>query len=367
MRAQAAALAQQDQARLRGLTITQLAANCSGTCPAPPATRRDTTAVNGTTYTITSTSKYISGTGASPARPGSRAARRTRSPSPRRCRGRTTASARRSSSTASSRRRWAARSSRARRPLDPTGSTGLVGLAGVTVTPTGPSTVSPLTTDSDGCAIFGGLSAGSYTVSFTPPTGYVDVNGNTTIANQTPTVTATQSSLPDGRPARPARRDHRQLLDLLNNQTVTNQGDQFSVQNPALSPAPHLRHRQLRRPTHASPHRSAAGRRSTRPSRRSRATTSRRREAASTRPRPVAGQASVAGHLRPRRAPVTLPEPAMIILPYTSAGRARRLDLRRPVDSATHLLRHQLGTGRRTPADYGGTETESTDANATDA
>ena len=74
-----------------------------------------------------------------------------------------------------------------------TGSSGVTGLPGLTATLTGPSTTSPLTTDSAGCAIFAGLTAGSYTLNMTPPTGYVDKDGNTTIATQNPTVTATQT------------------------------------------------------------------------------------------------------------------------------------------------------------------------------
>jgi hypothetical protein len=66
------------------------------------------------------------------------------------------------------------------------------GLAGVTATVTGPSTVSPLTTDSSGCAVFAGLVGGTYTVSYSDP-GYVDKNGNPPASWSGP-VTSTQTT-----------------------------------------------------------------------------------------------------------------------------------------------------------------------------
>src|SRR5665213_3254416 len=53
---QAAALAQQDQARLRGLTIAQLSANGAGT-----GNTSSTQQVNGTIYKVVSASQFISG------------------------------------------------------------------------------------------------------------------------------------------------------------------------------------------------------------------------------------------------------------------------------------------------------------------
>jgi len=66
------------------------------------------------------------------------------------------------------------------------------GLAGVTATVTGPSTVSPLTTDNTGCAVFAGLTGGTYTVSYSDP-GYVDKNGNPPASWSGP-VTSTQTT-----------------------------------------------------------------------------------------------------------------------------------------------------------------------------
>ncbi|HEY1777774.1 MAG TPA: hypothetical protein VGG41_16580, partial [Solirubrobacteraceae bacterium] len=58
-RVEANALAEQDEARLRGLTITQLAATGSGT-----GNTTYTQVIDGTTYTITSSSQYITGSSA---------------------------------------------------------------------------------------------------------------------------------------------------------------------------------------------------------------------------------------------------------------------------------------------------------------
>ena len=58
-RVEANALAEQDQARLRGLTITQLAGTGTGS-----GNTQYSEVIDGETYTITSTSQYISGSSA---------------------------------------------------------------------------------------------------------------------------------------------------------------------------------------------------------------------------------------------------------------------------------------------------------------
>jgi len=183
-RVEANALAEQDQARLRSLTITQLAGSQGNT--------NYQTVVDGTTYTITSTSSYISGNNAGAA-----------------CASGTTTSTADEVET-SSKVTWGTNNDN-RNPViihglvtpneggslvvaAATGATGASGLAGVTVTLSGPTTVSPLTTDGTGCAIFGGLAGGSYTASFTPPTGDVTFSGATTVPNQTQTIVPTSTA-----------------------------------------------------------------------------------------------------------------------------------------------------------------------------
>jgi hypothetical protein len=180
---QAATLAQQDQARLRGLTITQL----SGT----GGNGVVTTAIDGTTYQVTSKSQFISGSsGASSCSSG----------------GTSSADEVQTTSTVN----WGTGSTftnGGRAPvvlhgiitpsqggsliISATDQTG-AGLAGVTATVTGPTTVSALTTDSSGCAIFAGLAGGTYTVAYSAP-GYVDKNGNPPASWSGP-VTSTQTA-----------------------------------------------------------------------------------------------------------------------------------------------------------------------------
>jgi type II secretory pathway pseudopilin PulG len=182
---QAATLAQQDQARLRGLTITQL----SGT----GGNGVVTTAIDGTTYQVTSKSQFISGSnGASSCTSG----------------GTSSADEVQTTSTVN----WGTGSTftnGGRAPvvlhgiitpsqggsliISATDQTG-AGLAGVTATVTGgPTTVSPLTTDSSGCAIFAGLAGGTYTVTYAAPPGYVDNTGKPP-ANWSGPVTSTQTA-----------------------------------------------------------------------------------------------------------------------------------------------------------------------------
>lgn len=181
-RVEADALAELDQARLRTLTITQLAG--------VQGNRSVSESVDGTSYTIASKSQYVSGTNA--------AMSCTTGPTT------TTADEVEITSTVT----WspgndsrlpviihglvtpAEGGSMVITAVDQNG----VGLAGVTATPAGPTTVSPLATDSNGCAIFGGLAGGSYTVGFADP-GYVDVNGNAN-PSQTKTVIPTETAGP---------------------------------------------------------------------------------------------------------------------------------------------------------------------------
>ena len=177
---QAATLAQQDQARLRGLTITQL----SGALGNQAAT----TVIDGTTYTVTSKSQFVSGASGAASCSTSGA----------------TGNA--DEVTTTSTVTWAPLND-GRPPvivhgiITPAQGGSLIvsatdqngnGLAGVTATVAGPSTVTPLTTDSTGCAVFAGLAGGTYTVSYSDP-GYVDKNGNPPASWSGP-VTSTQTT-----------------------------------------------------------------------------------------------------------------------------------------------------------------------------
>jgi Tfp pilus assembly protein PilE len=181
-RVEADSLAELDQARLRGLTITQLSGS--------QGNRSVSETVDGTSYTITSMSQYVSGTSA--------VMSCTTGPTV------TTADEVQITSTVT----WSPGNDK-RLPVivhglvtpaeggslvitatDPSGA----GLSGVTATPSGPTTVSALATDANGCAIFGGLAGGSYTVGFADP-GYVDVNGNAN-PSQTKTVIPTETAGP---------------------------------------------------------------------------------------------------------------------------------------------------------------------------
>jgi type II secretory pathway pseudopilin PulG len=193
---QAAALAQQDEARLRGLTISQLDSTGTSTGPANATTGNTsyTQTVDGTVYTVTSTSKFISGsTGASACSGGNADVVQT-------------------TSTVT----WATNNG-GRNPVvvhglitpnnggalvatvyngqAPSGSN--VGLAGVTISLSGgPTSVTPVITDSSGCVVFAGLDSGTYTVNYTAPTGgtWITNTGSTTIPSQNETVTATQTA-----------------------------------------------------------------------------------------------------------------------------------------------------------------------------
>jgi Tfp pilus assembly protein PilV len=191
LRAEAGSLAQQDQERLRGLTISQLTTTGSSGVGNQSATD----VVNGTTYTVTSTARYVSGSTGTAACTNGQATG--------------TADEIAITSTVT----WGT-DNNGRAPViihgvvTPSvggaliasastlqGTTGLTGpLAGVGVAVAGPSVPPALITDTTGCAVFGSLAGGTYTVTFTPPTNYVDLNGNTTLPTQSPTVTNTQTA-----------------------------------------------------------------------------------------------------------------------------------------------------------------------------
>jgi Tfp pilus assembly protein PilV len=169
---QAAQLAQQDQQRLQGMSIKQLA-NLS---------QNRTVTLDGTVYTVNSTGQFLSNTGGGSS-----------------CTSNGTGTA--DFVYIKSRVTWPALGNRT--PVDeesiitpPSGGslnvqvndqTGTSGLAGATVSVDGPDTDSA-TTNSAGCTIFGGLSVGNYTVGASR-NGYVDADGDSA-----PTVTSTVNS-----------------------------------------------------------------------------------------------------------------------------------------------------------------------------
>jgi Tfp pilus assembly protein PilE len=182
-RAQAAALAEADQARLHGLTLNNLSSSGTGNTY---GNTTYTTPVDGTTYKITSATEYVSGNGAASCT----------------TTGTSTADEVQTTSTVS----WNS-DAYAGGPVvlhglvtPPQGGALIVrvvdssqnGISGVTVTVTGPTSVSPLTTDAAGCVEFGGLAGGSYTAYATQ--NGTTVNGSqTVVATQTKTVVLTPS------------------------------------------------------------------------------------------------------------------------------------------------------------------------------
>jgi Tfp pilus assembly protein PilV len=181
-RAQAAALAEADQARLHGLTLNNLSSAGSGS---GYGNTSYTQSVDGTTYTITSSTKFVSGSGAASC---------TTS-------GTTTADEVQTTSMVT----WNS-DVYAGGPVEihglvtpPVGGSLIVrvldgsgnGISGVSVSLSGgPTSVTPLTTDSSGCVEFGGLSGGTYTVTGTQ--GSTVTTGHATVvATQTKTVILT--------------------------------------------------------------------------------------------------------------------------------------------------------------------------------
>ena len=220
-RVQAGELAQQDEARMRGLTITQLSGSGGNTS--------STVTIDGTIYTVASTARFISGASAG-------AACTT---------GPVTSNADEVETTSSV--SWSPGND-ARKPVavhglvTPSEGGSLIvtaidqagnGLAGVTASPTGPTTVSALTTDSNGCAVFGGLDGGSYAIAFSAP-GYVDVNGNAP-ASQTvtviPTTTANAQELQLGQ----AGTISATFQTTYNGSTVAGTSDQFVAINSGIT------------------------------------------------------------------------------------------------------------------------------------
>lgn len=182
-RSRAAALAQLDQERLRGLSAQQL------TDLAPPNQQSRTVTLGGIPYTIQSSANFLNSTGGSAC-------------------GTTGAGAAAyyeviSTVTWPPNRRSSVQMTSQITP--PAGGTLLVmtedqtgnPLPGVAVTATGPGSAAG-TTDSQGCAIFGGLTQGDYTLALTDA-GYV--NDDDVAANPldvSATVTSTATATPSG-------------------------------------------------------------------------------------------------------------------------------------------------------------------------
>ncbi len=184
-RAQATALAQADEARLRGLSVVQL----TGTA----GNATSSTSLDGTTYTVTSSTRYITGGG-----------------NPTCSAGQTGNSADEIATTSSV--TWPNMGNRppvqvhsvvtppvggavvVSATTGTAGATGPTGLAGMTASLTGgPTPTTPLVTDGFGCAIFPGLATGTYTLALTPPTGYITPDGVTGISSQSVAVSPTQT------------------------------------------------------------------------------------------------------------------------------------------------------------------------------
>lgn len=227
---QAGALAAQDQARLRGLTIAQLSSNGTGTGNwVQPAMT-----VGGTNYIVTSKSQFISGSSGSAA-----------------CTGTNSADEVQTTSTVT----WPSTQG-ARNPvvvhgeitpteggslvasvIDPTGA----GLAGVMIsTSGGPTATTPVTTDSSGCVVWAGLASGTYTVNFTPPAGtWIGVNGAAP-ASQSATVTATQTTHATQIQIGQAAAIQASFTTTFNGQTVAATTDQFVLSNTGMTPTPQV-------------------------------------------------------------------------------------------------------------------------------
>ena len=182
-RAAASALAESDQARLRGLTLDSLGSSGAGTgnYTAPPVT------IDGTAYTVSSTSKFVAATGSTSC---------TTS-------GTSNADEVQTTSAVS----WPSDGyaggpveihglvapqqggSLIARVVDQNGN----GVSGVTITLSGgPTSASPLTTDSSGCAVWAGLAGGAYTATASE-NGYLTPSGATS-ATATETVVPTETA-----------------------------------------------------------------------------------------------------------------------------------------------------------------------------
>jgi Tfp pilus assembly protein PilV len=358
-RNEAAALAQQDEARLRGLTITELSSSGTGT-----GNTTSSQTVDGTVYTITSASKFVSGSTA--------VSSCTTGPVT------TTADEVETSSSVT----WSGNNNV---PIvihglvtpDEGGSlivtavnnTGTTGLAGVTATPTGPTTIAPLTTDSNGCAVFGGLDGGTYNVAFSDP-GYVDVNGNSPPASQSvtvvPTETAKTTELELGQPGTISTGFTTTYTNGSGTTTAAATDDQFTAANSGIT----IGYRQFGTDSTSTNNTFTAGPIST-----------------GATMFPFLGGYSVFAGGCPVAPPaagvisstvtagatnnVTLPEPAMIVLPYVAASNATEVDDPAAAGSSTtpSVVYSATGwthrTGLSTTSYYDGTESVSSTASAT--
>lgn len=195
--AQANQLAQQDENRMRGLSPIELAASYTGSCSSSTTAwllygnQCHTTLIGGTTYTIQSSTSYVAQNGGAAAcTQGGNA---------------TTADFIATQSEVT----WTAGQNGNNNGVTPViehslisppgggsiiayagnGSTSNSGVAGVQFNVVGPSpstNTGTLTTDQNGCAVFGGLDAGNYTVSMAD-SRYMTENG---VSSQYPTLTA---------------------------------------------------------------------------------------------------------------------------------------------------------------------------------
>jgi Tfp pilus assembly protein PilE len=187
-------LAQQDEQRLRGLTATELSATATavGSTGSTYGNVTYPVTIDGENYTVTSTTRFVAASGGATSCTTS---------------GTSTADYVETASAVS----WHEGTS-TRAPViehsviaPPTGGSLIVeaelpntttGIAGVTITATGPGTstnVQTLTTDANGCAVFGGLAPGTYAIAETDP-GYATSTGITSqsaivVAGETQTLT----------------------------------------------------------------------------------------------------------------------------------------------------------------------------------
>ncbi|HEX4035501.1 MAG TPA: hypothetical protein VHX66_13740 [Solirubrobacteraceae bacterium] len=229
---QAATLAQQDQARLRGLTITQLSSTGSGT--GNTATSPFTTTIDGTAYKVVSTAAFISGSTGSSACSGSNGADEVQTTSTVTW-GQSYNNGGRTPVVVHGLITPAEGGALVATVVDPTGA----GLAGVIVSLSGPSAVNPVTTDSSGCVIWTGLATGSYTVSYTPPAGTWVTTGGVSPPTQTGSVTAGGTAHVPQEQIGQAASILASFTTAFNGQTaVSSESDQFVLESSGLAGSP---------------------------------------------------------------------------------------------------------------------------------
>jgi type II secretory pathway pseudopilin PulG len=176
---QAAGIAQQDQERLRGLSVAQL----NSLNQVPPRTVN----VGGTNYTVTSSSRFLNNTGGPSCQPGAAAYFKidssvTWTPNPR------------GPILVESIIAPPAGGTVRAQVLDQIGGP----LQGVSVSASGPD-VESAPTDNTGCAVLSGLASGSYAITYAAQ-GYVDRDGNLSPPNITAQVTSTGNTSPSQDP-----------------------------------------------------------------------------------------------------------------------------------------------------------------------